>query len=286
MESISRDLSHLSSLRQVIQKYNISAKASLGQNFILDLNITRKIISFAGDLSGATIIEVGPGPGGLTRSILESEAKHVIVIEQDRRAINALHELIPYSQGRLEISYANALSIDISSLGTEPRYIIANLPYNIATVLLLNWLKKSTSFQKMVLMFQKEVAERLCAFPNTKDYGRLAIKTQWLCEVRKCMTLPPSVFTPCPKVYSTVVELIPRREPLYPANEFFLDLIVKTAFSKRRKMLRSALEDIGVDVLLLLKKSEIDPTLRPENISIEQYCTLARVLEVFFEKNP
>ncbi len=285
MESFFQELSSLPSLKQVIQAHNLSAKASLGQNFILDLNVTRKIVSFAGDLVGATVIEVGPGPGGLTRSILESKAKQVIVIEQDKRAINALQELIPYSFGRLEIMYADALCVDISLFGEKPRYIIANLPYNIATPLLLGWLKKSTAFQKMILMFQKEVAERLCASPHTKDYGRLSIKVQWLCEIRKCMTLPPAVFTPSPKVYSTVVELIPRQKPLFPANEVFLDLVVKTAFTKRRKMLRSALEGVGMDPLLLLQEAKISPTIRPENVTIEQYCTLARVLEMYLKKN-
>lgn len=272
-------------LREIIQTYDLSAKSSLGQNFILDLNLTRKIVSFAGNLEKTTVIEVGPGPGGLTRAILETNAKQVIAIEQDTRAVCALQDLIAYFSEHLEVLNADALSLDIASLGEEPRVIIANLPYNIATTLLFNWLKNSTSFQRMILMFQKEVADRICANPHTKDYGRLAIKVQWLCEVRRCMTLPPAAFTPAPKVHSTVVELIPRQKPLYEANEIFLDKVVRTAFSKRRKMIRSALEGIGMDPLLLLKESQIAETLRPENITIEEYCKLACILEKYLNSS-
>ena len=270
-------LHQLPSLREVIQSSELWAKQSLGQNFLLDMNITRKIVQAAGFLTDATIIEIGPGPGGLTRAFLENETSNVIAIEKDSRAIKALKPLQDLFKDRLTLIEGDALKISIHTLGTEKRYVIANLPYNIATSLLMNWLEHASSFEKLILMFQKEVADRILSAPHTKSYGRLSVKVQWLCEVRRVLTLPPEVFWPSPKVYSTVVEFIPRPAPLYPANKDDLEEVLKIAFSQRRKMLRASLQGLNVSVEDLLNRANILPTLRPENLSIEDFCKLANI---------
>lgn len=268
-------LQYLPPLREVIQSSELWAKQSLGQNFLLDMNITRKIVQSAGPLVNATIIEIGPGPGGLTRAFLENETSSVIAIEKDQRAIKALSSLQNIAKERLNLIEEDALKIPLHTLGNENRYVIANLPYNIATPLLMKLLEHASSFKKLILMFQKEVADRILSPPHTKNYGRLSVKAQWLCETKRVLTLPPDAFWPSPKVYSTVVDLTPRPSPLYPANFNDLEEILKVTFSKRRKMLRSSLQELNVSVEDLLHQTNIPPTLRPENLSIEDFCRLS-----------
>ncbi len=268
---------NLPSLRDVIKSSDLWAKRSLGQNFLLDLNITRKIVKAAGSLKGATVIEIGPGPGGLTRALLETEALSVIAIEKDPRALKALSSLQDIYPERLILREADALEIPLQTLGEPPRYIIANLPYNIATPLLMQWLSHPTAFHKFILMFQKEVADRIVALPHSKNYGRLSVKVQWLCKVRSVLTLPPQAFWPSPKVFSSVVEITPYQTPLYPADSDDLEFVLKTAFSQRRKMIRSSLENLNVSLDLLFEKTGILPTLRAENLSVEDFCNITRV---------
>ncbi|MBS0185947.1 MAG: 16S rRNA (adenine(1518)-N(6)/adenine(1519)-N(6))-dimethyltransferase RsmA [Proteobacteria bacterium] len=264
-------------LRDVIKSSELWAKRSLGQNFLLDLNITRKIAKAAGSLKGATVIEVGPGPGGLTRALLETEAHSVIALEKDPRALIALASLKKVYQERLILKEADALEVPLYTLGDPPRYVIANLPYNIATPLLMQWLDHASFFHKFILMFQKEVADRIIALPHSKNYGRLSVKVQWLCKVKLILTLPPEAFWPSPKVSSSVVEITPYPEPLFQADSKDLEFILKCAFTKRRKMIRSSLADLNVPLDILFKETEINPTQRAENLSVEDYCKLTRV---------
>lgn len=266
----------LPSLREVIRSSELWAKRSLGQNFLLDLNLTRKIVKAAGSLKNITVIEIGPGPGGLTRALLETDVQQVIALEKDPRALKALSSLKELYQDRLILMEGDALEVDLHHLGASPRYVIANLPYNIATPLLMHCLDHVSCFHKFILMFQKEVADRILAFPKTKAYGRLSIKTQWLCKVNGILTLPPQAFFPPPKVYSTVVELIPYAKPLYMAPVSSLDLILQTAFSKRRKMMRSSLNTLSIDLNAFFEKTNILPTSRPEDLSIQDFCRMAQ----------
>jgi 16S rRNA (adenine1518-N6/adenine1519-N6)-dimethyltransferase len=262
----------------VIARHGLSARKSLGQHFLLDLNLTGRIARAAGDLGQGTVIEVGPGPGGLTRALLEHGAAKVIAIERDPRCVAALADLRQAFPGRLEIIEADALEVAAHLLGTAPRRIVANLPYNVATALLLQWLKNAAAFAGMTLMFQKEVAQRLTAMPGEPAYGRLTVATQWRCTVRRLFDIAPSAFTPPPKVVSSVVELIPRPVPLAPADPRVLEQVTAAAFGQRRKMLRSSLKSLGVDPDALLAKAEIVGTRRGEELSVEQYCALARAL--------
>jgi len=270
-------------LREVIREYGLAADKRLGQHFLLDLNLTGKIAKQAGDLSNTHVIEVGPGPGGLTRAILMAGAKKLFAIEKDDRCLTALSPLLSAAAGRLELIEADALETDVIALAPEPRAIIANLPYNAGTPMLFQWLDLvhahgQKSFTKLVLMFQKEVADRILAEPGSKTYGRLSITSQWLCECRRLFDLPASAFTPPPKVDSTIIELVPRAEVLYPADKKKLQLLVATAFQQRRKMLRASLKPLCADTEVKLKQAGIDPTLRPEDLSIAQFCTLANCL--------
>ena len=277
--STTEKLETLPSLRETIESSGLWAKSSLGQNFLLDLNITRKIVRVAGDLTGATVIEIGPGPGGLTRAILESSAKHVISIEKDSRALTALAPLQSLFLDRLEIYLKDALQTNVSIMGSSPRLIIANLPYNIATILLIQWLKQISQFSQLILMFQREVAERIIATPNTKNYGRLSVMTQWLCHVEHVMTLPPKVFFPSPKVHSSVIRLIPRKCPLFNVSWEGLESILRLTFSHRRKMLRSGLKSLGIVGENILKEAHIKSTLRPENLTLEDFGRLTKAYE-------
>ncbi len=274
----------LPALRDVIAKHDLSAQKSLGQNFLLDLNITDKIVREAvirdgGDWSGVHAFEIGPGPGGLTRALLKSEVKKVTAVEFDSRAISALSGLVDAARGDLNIIQGDALKIDILPLGNEPRVIVANLPYNIATPLLIGWLKQiredQKSYRSMSLMFQKEVADRIVARPNEKAYGRLAIISQWLCDVVIMYDLPPFAFTPPPKVNSAVVYFAPKAltgvQPSFPVVE----RITAMAFNQRRKMIRSSLKEY----LPYIEKLGIDPTLRAENLSVNDYVGLAKMVE-------
>lgn len=276
-------IDELPKLSEVIARHRLSARARLGQHFLLDLNVSDRIARAAAPLRDHLVIEVGPGPGGLTRSLLLGGAARVIAIERDRRCIAALDELVEAAGGRLVVIEGDALEVDEGALAAEhapglPIKIVANLPYNIATVLLLKWLGMADRLTSMTLMFQKEVAERLIASPGGKAYGRLAVMTQWLCQVRREFNLPASAFVPPPKVASSVVQLAPRAEPLAPADRATLEAVTAAAFGQRRKMVRSSLKTLGVDVGALLAEAGVEPTARAEELPVEAFCALARGL--------
>jgi len=262
----------------VIARHGIVARKSLGQNFILDLNLTRRIARAAGPLDHGTTIEVGPGPGGLTRALLAEGASRVVAIERDSRCLAALAELAALYPGRLEIVEGDALTLDPVALTDAPRRIVANLPYNIATALLLKWLDRIAGYESLTLMFQREVAERLVAAPRSSAYGRLTVLVQWLCEARILFDIPARAFTPPPKITSSVVRLVPRAVPLAPADKATLERVTAAAFGQRRKMLRSSLKSLGVPVEPLLAATEIAPTARAEELSVTEFCALSRAL--------
>jgi 16S rRNA (adenine1518-N6/adenine1519-N6)-dimethyltransferase len=265
-------------LRQVIAAHGLTARKSLGQHFLLDLNLTGRIARAAGDLTTGTTIEIGPGPGGLTRALLEAGARRVIAVERDDRAIAIQQDIAAVYPGRLKVLAADALAVDAATLGDAPRRIVANLPYNISTALLVRWLHQAGAFESFTLMFQKEVVDRLAAAPGSSHYGRLSVLTQWLCEVRPLFNLSRQAFTPPPKVASTVVQLIPRREPLAAARIETLERVTAAAFGQRRKMLRSSLKALG-DAEALLAAAGIDPTRRAEEVPVEGFCALARAVD-------
>ena len=268
-------------LRDVIATHALNAKKSLGQNFLLDLNLTAKIARLAGDLEGHDVLEVGPGPGGLTRGLLASGARRVVALEKDRRCIPALAEISDAYPGQLDVFNADALDFDISSHLAVPIRIVANLPYNIGTELLIRWLtpKEWPPFwSTLTLMFQKEVAERIIATPNSKAYGRLAILAQWKTNPSIVMELPPEAFTPPPKVHSAVVHFDALAEPRFPAPAGLLSSTVAMAFNQRRKMLRSSLKSASPDIENVLRDAGLEPTARAEEISLEGFCALARRL--------
>lgn len=267
------ELDGLPPLRDVIARYGIAARKNLGQHFLLDLNLTRRIAASAGNLSGSDVIEVGAGPGGLTRALLETPARHVYAVERDTRCIAALQDIAAVAQGRLTIVEADALTLDLTELSRTPRRVVANLPYNIGTQLLLNWLGNPTAFASMTLMLQKEVADRLTAAPRSKSYGRLSVLTQWLCTTRHLFDVNPSAFVPPPAVMSTVVELVPRTQPSPSADRGTLETVTRYAFGQRRKMLRQALKPLGGTALL--ERANIAPTARAEELSVEDFCALA-----------
>jgi 16S rRNA (adenine1518-N6/adenine1519-N6)-dimethyltransferase len=266
----------LAPLREVIARHGLTARRSLGQNFLLDLNITHRIARAAGPLEGLTVIEVGPGPGGLTRALLASPARSVVAVERDARCIAALAELAAAFPGRLHVIEGDALEIDWAEVAAAPRAIVANLPYNIATPLLIGWLKRIELFAGITAMFQKEVAQRIVAAPGSPSYGRLSVMAGWRARPRLLFTLPSRAFTPPPKVESAVVRLEPR-----PAREDVsweaMELATATAFGQRRKMLRAALRRLG-DCEALLATAGIDPTLRAEDVDIAGFVRLARAL--------
>lgn len=263
-------------LREIIATYDLAAKKQLGQNFLLDLNLTGRIARTAGNLADTTVIEVGPGPGGLTRAILAAGAKKVVAVERDHRCIEALDAyLVPAYPGRLEIIDGDALQQDFEALAPAPRRIMSNLPYNIATPLLIGWLKHAKSFTGFTLMFQSEVADRITAKPRTKAYGRLSVMCQWLCEVRPEFNIDARAFTPPPKVQSTVVTLIPRAQPLAPATWDAMEKVVAAAFGQRRKMLRQSLKSLNLDPA----EVGIKETARAEELGVEDFAKLARLLE-------
>lgn len=265
-------------LRDVIRKHDLIAKKSLGQNFLLDLNLTSRIARSAGPLEGVTVIEVGPGPGGLTRALLAAGARKVIAIERDHRATAALQEIAEHYPGRLQIFEADATAFDPKPhLLGEPARIVANLPYNVGTVLLVGWLTAEPwppFYDRLVLMFQREVAERLVAEPGSKSYGRLSVLSQWRTQPKILFDIAPSAFVPPPKVTSSVVELVPRPQPL-PCDRRALERVTEAAFGQRRKMLRQSLKSLGTDPLSLLAKAGIPETERAENVDIAGFVRLA-----------
>ncbi len=272
--------SALPPLREVIARHGLAARHALGQHFLLDLNLTGRIARAAGDLAAGTTIEIGPGPGGLTRALLAHGAARVIAVERDERCLPALAEIAAAFPGRLEIVAGDALQIDASRLGSSPRRIVANLPYNVATPLLLAWLAKADRFERLVLMFQREVASRLIAAPRSKDYGRLAIATQWRCQARRLFDIPPRAFTPPPKVTSSLVELLPRLTPLAPADPLLLERVTAAAFGQRRKMLRQSLRGVTGDPARLLADAGIAETRRAEELTVAEFAALAEALKI------
>ena len=268
-------------LREVIRAHDLVAKRQLGQNFLLDLNLTAKIARSAGDLTACDVLEVGPGPGGLTRGLLAEGARHVLAVEKDARCIPALAQIAEVHPGRLTVIHGDALDLDLLAHLTPPVRIVANLPYNIGTELLIRWLTPKVwppVWTSLTLMFQKEVAMRIVAKPRTEHYGRLALLVQWRCDAKIVLTLPPEAFTPAPKVHSAVVHLTRLEAPRYPANEAVLNRITTMAFNQRRKMLRSSLKAMGPDIEDQLLAAGIQPTSRAEEISLEQFCNLARLV--------
>jgi 16S rRNA (adenine1518-N6/adenine1519-N6)-dimethyltransferase len=266
-------------LREVIRRHGLTAKKSLGQNFLLDLNLTARIARSGGPLAGATVIEVGPGPGGLTRALLAEGAKRVIAIERDERALAALAEIAAHYPDRLEIVAGDALDFDPRPrLRGERARIVANLPYNIATALLIGWLTAEPWppwYDTLVLMFQREVAERIVAAPGSKTYGRLSVLTGWRTEAKILFDVAPTAFVPAPKVTSSVVRLMPRAAPL-ACDADALQRVTEAGFGQRRKMLRQSLKSLGVDAGALLEQAGIAPTARAEEISVAGFVALAQ----------
>jgi 16S rRNA (adenine1518-N6/adenine1519-N6)-dimethyltransferase len=281
------DAAALPPLRDVIARHGLGARHRLGQHFLLDLNLTAKIARAAGDLAQGTTIEIGPGPGGLTRGLLAQGAAHVLAIELDPRCLPALDEIAAAYPGRLGVLQGDALKLDPAAEAEArglpaPYRIVANLPYNVATALLLGWLARIERYESLTLMFQKEVAERLAARPRSKAYGRLAVAAQWRCAVERLFTLPARAFVPPPKVESAVVRLVPRAAPLAPAEPAILERVTAAAFGQRRKMLRQSLKSLGAalgrDAEALCRAAGVAPTARAEELTVEQFAALARAM--------
>jgi 16S rRNA (adenine1518-N6/adenine1519-N6)-dimethyltransferase len=267
-------------LREVIRKHGLTPKKSLGQNFLFDLNRTARIARAAEPLENVTVVEIGPGPGGLTRALLSLGARRIVAVERDERAIAALQEIAAHYPGRLDIVSGDALKVDLREhLGPERARIVANLPYNIGTALLIGWLTTEPWppwYDSMVLMFQREVAERIVARVGDKAYGRLAVLAGWRTEAKILFDVAPTAFVPPPTVTSSVVRLVPRAEPL-PCDAVALQRVTEAAFGQRRKMLRQSLKTLGVDAGALLASAGIEPTARAEEIDVEGFVTLARM---------
>ncbi|MBC6437604.1 MAG: 16S rRNA (adenine(1518)-N(6)/adenine(1519)-N(6))-dimethyltransferase RsmA [Rhodobacteraceae bacterium] len=268
-------------LREVIAAHGLSARKSLGQNFLLDLNLTAKIARAAGTLDGVNVLEVGPGPGGLTRGLLTEGARHVLAIEKDHRCLPALAEIAAVYPNRLEVLEGDALKVDWDAHLTPPIRIIANLPYNVGTRLLVRWLTPRAwppRWQSLTLMFQRETAERITARPGTRAYGRLTVLAQWRCKARVVMSLPPKAFTPPPTVSSAVVHMTAMPEPAFPADPEMLERVVAKAFNQRRKMLRTALKNLAPDIEDRIIAAGLVPTDRAEHVTVGGFCALARVI--------
>jgi 16S rRNA (adenine1518-N6/adenine1519-N6)-dimethyltransferase len=274
-------IDNLPPLREIIRRHGLSARKSLGQNFLLDLNLTARIVRAAGPLAGVTVIEVGPGPGGLTRALLAAGAHRVIGVERDQRAVAALSELAEHYPGRLDVVEADALGFDPRPyLGSGPARIIANLPYNIATTLLVSWLSLEPWppwYDCLLLMFQREVAERIAAEVGASSYGRLSVLCNWRCETKRLFDIAPTAFVPPPKVTSSLVRLTPRERP-QPAALADLERVTAAAFGQRRKMLRQSLKTLVSDPLPLLAAAGLDPVARAQDIAVEGFVALAQAL--------
>ena len=269
-------------LRDIIARYGLNAQKALGQNFLLDLNLTSRIARSAGPLEDTTVLEVGPGPGGLTRALLAAGAKKVIAIEKDQRCLPALEEIAAHYPGRLTIIEGDALTFDLETLDHDgPLKIIANLPYNIGTALLMKWIDDAEwppIFNDLVLMFQREVAERIVATPDTPhDYGRLSVFCGWRTDAKILFDVSPQAFTPPPKVVSSVVRVTPRAHPTV-CDPKLLARVTQAAFGQRRKMLRQSLKSLGVDPITLCERVGLEPTARAETVTIDQFVALAQAL--------
>ena len=268
-------------LREVIATHGLVARRQLGQNFILDLNLTAKIARAAGDLAECDVLEIGPGPGGLTRGLLAEGARHVVAVEKDARCLPALAEIAATYPGRLTVLHGDALGLDVTPHLAPPVRVVANLPYNVGTELLVRWLTPPVwppFWQSLTLMFQREVAERIVARPGSGAYGRLALLAQWRCDARIAMTLPPEAFVPAPKVHSAVVHLTALPGPRFPADPTVLSRLTAAAFNQRRKMLRSSLRGLAPDIEDRIRAAGLLPTARAEEIPLEGFCALAREL--------
>ena len=266
----------LPSLRDLVGAMDMRARKSLGQNFLFDLNLTRRIARSAAPLTGTTI-EIGPGPGGLTRALLLEGATRLVAIEKDWRAPDVLASLLSAANGRLELTEADAMDFPIWNLEPEPRRIVANLPYNIATTLLIRWLEYAANFESMTLMFQREVALRITAKPGDSAYGRLSVLTGWLADAEILFDIPPEAFVPAPKITSSVVQIVPLSAPRFTCSQKHLEDVTRHAFGQRRKMLRSSLKKMGGEALLIA--ADIDPETRPQDLDIESFCKLANLYE-------
>jgi 16S rRNA (adenine1518-N6/adenine1519-N6)-dimethyltransferase len=273
------ELARLPPLRETIAAHGLDARKRLGQHFLLDLNLTRRIARAAAPLGDGTVIEIGPGPGGLTRALLLEGASRVVAIEIDSRAIAALRELQQAAQGRLHLVESDALGVDLTSLGSPPRRIVANLPYNVSTALLVRWLHHAGQIADMVLMFQKEVATRLAAAPRSKDYGRLSVLAQHVCTVQRLFDVAPSAFVPPPKVTSSVVRLRPRSADGRLADLGPLERVTAAAFGQRRKMLRRSLAGLFSDPASVLDRLGIPPTARAEELAVADFVDLVGALQ-------
>jgi 16S rRNA (adenine1518-N6/adenine1519-N6)-dimethyltransferase len=278
---VTQAFDELPPLRDVIRRHGLRARKSLGQNFLLDLNLAARITRTAEPLEGITVLEIGPGPGGLTRALLALGASRVIAVERDQRAVAALAEIAAYYPHRLEIVAADALTYDARMhLASGRARIVANLPYNIATALLVMWVSIEPWppwYDSAVLMFQREVAERIVADRGSKAYGRLSVLVQWRCEARIAFDVNASAFVPPPKVKSSLVRLVPRTAPL-PCDRAMLEAVTQAAFGQRRKMLRQSLRSLGTNTSELIEAAGLDPTVRAEEVSVEQFVLLARIL--------
>jgi 16S rRNA (adenine1518-N6/adenine1519-N6)-dimethyltransferase len=277
-------------LRAVIEHFGLRADKRLGQHFLLDANLLRRIVALAGDLRGRTVLEVGPGPGGLTRALLATPAARVIAIERDPRCLLALRDLAVAAGDRLTLIEADALEVDLADLcadlGAGRLIVVANLPYNVGTALLMRWLDRLDRLERLTLMFQREVAARITAPPGSRTYGRLSVLVQWLCEARCVLHLPAKVFVPPPKVASSLVQLTPRPEPLWPADKAGLERVLGAAFQQRRKMLRASLKSLTNRPEALLEAADVPPTARAEQIDVAGFCRLARCYQTSGEPNP
>jgi 16S rRNA (adenine1518-N6/adenine1519-N6)-dimethyltransferase len=275
------DLEALPSLARVIAAHGLSARKSMGQNFLLDLNLTAKIARQAGDLRGCDVLEIGPGPGGLTRGLLAEGARRVLAIEKDARCLPPLAEVAEAAGGRLQVIHGDALEVDPLQHLAPPIRVVANLPYNVGTELLVRWLTPADwppFWSSLTLMFQREVAERIVAVPGSKAYGRLALLAQWRADPKIVLHLPPEAFTPPPKVSSAVVHLTALDAPRFPADPKILERVVAKAFNQRRKMLRAALKGAAPDIEDRLRAAGIAPTDRAETVDLERFCALARLM--------
>ncbi len=262
----------------MIARDGLAARRGLGQHFLTDLNLTARIARAAAPLAGRTVIEVGPGPGGLTRALLAAGAERLVAVERDRRFAPALAEIAAAWPGRLEVVWADALAVDAAAIGPPPRKIVANLPYNVATPLLLAWLARFAAFESLTLMLQKEVAMKLAAAPGGRDYGRLSVAVQWRAAGRPLFDVPPRAFVPPPRVTSTVVQLSPRPAPLCEADPGLMERVTAAAFGQRRKMLRQSLRALGVDTAALIARAGVPETARAEELDVPAFCRLARAL--------
>ena len=270
----------LISTSEIIKKYNLDDKKSLGQNFILDKNFTDKILRSISNLDDCEILEIGPGPGSLSRSILDTKIKKLVAIEKDERCFEALQELQNFYGNRFKLINADALAIDETKIFNQNQKfkIIANLPYNIGTILLFKWLKIANRISSMHLMLQKEVVERIVAKPNSEHYGRLAVMVNFLCETKMLFTVNRLVFNPPPKVTSAIIEIMPRTKPLFDVEFFKLEKVVAAAFNQRRKMIKSSLKSLNKNSEEILKELGIKPELRAENLTIEDFCRITWVI--------